>query len=270
MFHRETGVQTDLDDDEVFDMSPTSTLQRSSITSQASPRANQPGLFARMRNSFSNSKIKEMKKQIRALEEDVKRQDAELVCSRKTNAQFTQRLSQILKENPFHLHVTGNVQVGDNNIQDLFPDDLVANLDNLSKNLAAAVQINTEERTRTEMQLKKNEILLKEMKDSLELCNTMVSKLDKTTANKLGQVKCLLESLTSDRSDERVITDGVVQKRQYVIDRQRFVRTVETTPWDVQVAVNRLVNKFGHLSWQQFAELIDVCESSIQARGWVE
>lgn len=26
----------------------------------------------------------------------------------------------------------------------------------------------------------------------------------------------------------------------------------------------------GHLSWQQFAELIDVCESSIQARGWVE
>lgn len=75
----------------------------------------------------------------------------------------------------------------------------------------------------------------------------MVSKLDKTTANKLGQVKCLLESLTSDRSDERVITDGVVQLRQYVIDRQRFVRTVETTPWDVQVAVNRLVNKFGML-----------------------
>jgi hypothetical protein len=76
----------------------------------------------------------------------------------------------------------------------------------------------------------------------------MLDKLDKSTSNKLGHVKQMLESLTSDRTDDRVIREGIERMRQHVIDRKRIVRVADELPWAIRVAIYRLVNKFGKRS----------------------
>ena len=79
---REVGVQTTPDDDDVFDVSPTSTLHRTSLTSPTSP-GHTSGIFARMRNSFSSQKVKDLKRQLRQCEEDISRINEELKVTAK-------------------------------------------------------------------------------------------------------------------------------------------------------------------------------------------
>ncbi|XP_060555778.1 uncharacterized protein LOC132716499 [Ruditapes philippinarum] len=105
------------------------------------------------------------------------------------------------------------------------------------------------------------------MRESLNMCTKMLDKLDKSTSNKLGHVKQMLESLTSDRTDDRVIREGIERMRQHVIDRKRIVRVADELPWAIRVAIYRLVNKFDNLTWQEFAEVVGVNESTIQSRG---
>lgn len=92
------------------------------------------------------------------------------------------------------------------------------------------------------------QVLLKEMKESLLLCTSMLDRLDKSTSNKLGHVKQMLESLTTDRSDDRVIREGIERMRQHVVDRRRIVRVADELPLVIRVAICRIVNKFGKRS----------------------
>ncbi|XP_045158337.2 uncharacterized protein LOC123524306 [Mercenaria mercenaria] len=267
---REIGVQTTPDDDDVFDISPTSTLHRGSLTSPTS-LGHQSSIIARFRNSISSPKVKDLKRQLRECEEESARINIELQSTTQENSYVNRRLANIVKDNPFNIYIngaSGDVNVGNTNtVVNQSTETVVADLEELTGKLTFAVQENTQERTNTEMKLKSTEVLLKEMKDSLQICTSMLDKLDKNTSNKLGNVKQLLESLTSDRSDDRVIVDGIGRLQQYVIDRKRIVRAADELPWGVQVAVTRLVNKFGHLTWQEFAEILEVKVSSIQARG---
>ncbi|XP_060559423.1 uncharacterized protein LOC132719640 [Ruditapes philippinarum] len=268
---REIGVQTTFDEDDVFDISPTSTLHRGSLTSPTSP-GHSSGILARVRNSFSSQKVKDLKRQLRQCEEDIVRIKEELQVTNKENNDATLRLSNILKCNPFNIYISGacrNVHVGDSNtlVQNSGTDDVIGDLEELTGKLTAAVQENTRERTNAEIKLKNNEILLKEMRESLNMCTKMLDKLDKSTSNKLGHVKQMLESLTSDRTDDRVIREGIERMRQHVIDRKRIVRVADELPWAIRVAIYRLVNKFDNFTWQEFAEVVGVNESTIQSRG---
>lgn len=258
-------------DDDVFDVSPSSTLQGGSLSSPTSPD-HQPGILARFRNSFASQKVKELKRKVRQLEEENTSLKAELQNYRQDNTDFNVRLTNLVQGNPFKIYIQGscrNVQVGGTNnlVQNQQTETLIADLEELTAKLTSAVQENTQERTNAEVKRKHAEVLLKEMKDSLEICKQALNKLDRSTSNKLGQLMELLESLTSDRSDDRVITVGIQRLRQHVLDRKRMVRTADGLPWDVKVAVTRLVNKFDDLTWQEFARIVDVSESAIQARG---
>lgn len=86
----------------------------------------------------------------------------------------------------------------------------------------------------------------------MDTCIDKLKKLDKSTSSKIVQVKDLIVSMAADRSDDRVITDGVIELRQLIIDRQRFVGTVDMLKYDAQAALTRLVNKFGTSDYRLF------------------
>lgn len=58
------------EDDDLVEVSPTSTLQRGHTTSPASP-VQQSGILARFRYSFSNQKVKDLKRQISVQEDEI-------------------------------------------------------------------------------------------------------------------------------------------------------------------------------------------------------
>jgi hypothetical protein len=102
---REIGVQTTFDDDDVFDISPTSTLHRGSLTSPTSP-GHSSGILARVRNSFSSQKVKDLKRQLRQCEEDILRIKGELQVTNKVHCSLfflIYFLTSSIEENIAHI-----------------------------------------------------------------------------------------------------------------------------------------------------------------------
>ncbi|XP_053390959.1 uncharacterized protein LOC128553802 [Mercenaria mercenaria] len=93
-------------------------------------------------------------------------------------------------------------------------------------------------------------VLLKEIKDYLQ---RVPQNLDKKTSKGLGRDKELLELLTSDRSDERILTDGIKQLKRHIVS----LKSKKNLPLAAEAAVARLLNKFDRLTIREFVEVLE-------------
>ncbi|XP_053395007.1 trichohyalin-like [Mercenaria mercenaria] len=186
------------------------------------------------------------------LEEEKRKQMEELTKERTEHWKFTHHFSKLLEDSRAKVYVTGsykNLQVGESNI---IKQDIMAQWKELADKLCVSIEDHMIKRKELEMKVRSDEVLLKEIKDSLQRILQNL-KHDKTTSKRLGRDKELLEFLTSDRSDERILTDGIKQLKKHIISS----KSRKDLPLAAEAAVARLLNKFDRLTIREFVEVLE-------------
>ncbi|XP_053395010.1 uncharacterized protein LOC123543251 [Mercenaria mercenaria] len=184
------------------------------------------------------------------LEEEKRKLMEELTKERTEHWKFTHHFSKLLEDSRAKVYVTGsckNLQVGESNI---IKQDIMAQWKELADKLCESIEDHMIKRKELEMKVRSDEVLLKEIKDSLQ---RVLQNLDKTTSKRLGRDKELLEFLTSDRSDERILTDGIKQLKRHIVSS----KSRKNLPLAADAAVARLLNKFDRLTIREFVEVLE-------------
>ncbi|KAL4236690.1 hypothetical protein ACF0H5_005074 [Mactra antiquata] len=260
-FNRSVSVQTDHDEDEDFELFH---------NKQAS--ATSPGLFRKIKSSLTGAKSKEMKQAVQAYTSENHRLRERMKETDEVVNNLTKRLNELLQSSPYNVFITGdcrNVQLGDNCTvnDDLDTDDMgkiVDRLERLISTLTAAFEESSNVQAKLEAKLKDSEILLKEMTGSLNLCNDKLTDMQGYTDDHFQEVKSLLKNLTSDRSDSRVISQGMSCLMTMIHNQGLLVTDYDMLSLHGKEMITRLVNKYGKLTSKDFAAVIGVKDGSIR------
>ncbi|XP_053389812.1 uncharacterized protein LOC128552774 [Mercenaria mercenaria] len=185
-----------------------------------------------------------------------------------SKSQQSERIEMILHNNPYYLSITAprNVQIGDDNtiVQDEGnTEKLVAELEELTTKLTHAIQTNTQERANAESKIRNYEIMCKEFEDSLNTLKEF-KKIDMNATKNPSREKELLEVLTSDRTDQHVITDGIKYLRRCIDENM----DITELPLATETAITRIVNKCESLecSTQSFGDILEVDLSAVLSK----
>ncbi|XP_045157025.2 uncharacterized protein LOC123523407 [Mercenaria mercenaria] len=203
-----------------------------------------------------------LQQQLKDANETIRRLEEEKRKAIDSKKEQSEKIETILHNNPYYVYIMGsrNVQIGDDNtiVQDEGnTEQLVAELEELTNKLTSAIQTNTQERAEDERKLRNYDVMFKEFNKGLNILKESLKTLDKNTFKKqLSRDRELLEVLTSDRTDENVITDGIRLLRRFINENM----DITDLPLQTETAITRLVNKFGSLKCdcQKFAEILEV------------
>ncbi|XP_060559420.1 uncharacterized protein LOC132719634 [Ruditapes philippinarum] len=133
-------------------------------------------------------------------------------------------------------------------------DEVMSQGQELIRKLSLSIDKHIAKRQELEMEIRNNKVMLKEMQETIK---KIVSNI-KNKSKILREDKELLTVLTEDRSDKRVIPDGVEQLRKTKPELQKL-------PPAVNAMMERLLNKFGSITCVNSFKFLKV-KNTIQTR----